>query len=56
MPVPSIILDLIQRFDDSPPNRSDDPQAIVRLIGQVITVSVETVKIVNGLPDLGLEA
>ena len=35
------------------PNRLDDPQYIVRLIGQVLTVSVETVKIVNGLPDLG---
>jgi hypothetical protein len=27
---------------------------ILRLIGQVITVSLETVKIVNTLPDLGL--
>jgi len=26
----------------------------LRLIGQVITVSLETVKIVNALPDLGL--
>jgi predicted helicase len=36
------------------PNRSDDPEYILRLIGQVITVSLETVKIVNALPDLGL--
>jgi predicted helicase len=36
------------------PNRADDPQYIVRLIGQVITVSLETVKIVRGLPLLGL--
>ena len=36
------------------PNREDDPEYILRLIGQVITVSVETVKIVNALPDLGL--
>ncbi|VXD21577.1 DNA or RNA helicase of superfamily II [Planktothrix serta PCC 8927] len=36
------------------PNRLDDEQYIVRLIGQVITVSLETVKIVNYLPDLGL--
>ena len=36
------------------PNRDDDPQYIVRLIGQVITVSLETVKIVRGLPPLGL--
>jgi len=28
------------------PNRSDDPQYIVRLIGQVITVSLETVQLV----------
>lgn len=34
------------------PNRPDDPQYIVRLIGQVITVSLETVKIVKGLPAL----
>ena len=32
------------------PNRADDPEYIVRLIGQVITVSLETTKIVNGLP------
>ena len=36
------------------PNRSDDPQYIVRLIGQVVTVSLETVRIVKGLPALGL--
>jgi predicted helicase len=36
------------------PNRDDDPEYILRLIGQVITVSLETVKIVNALPDLGL--
>ena len=34
------------------PNRADDPEYIVRLIGQVITVSLETMKIVNALPDL----
>jgi len=34
------------------PNRADDPEYIVRLIGQVITVSLETVKIVKGLPQL----
>jgi len=37
------------------PNRADDPQYIVRLIGQVITVSLETMKIVRALPDLGIE-
>jgi predicted helicase len=29
---------------------SDDPEYIVRLVGQVIRVSVETVKIVSALP------
>ena len=32
------------------PNRPDDPEYIVRLLGQVITVSLETVKVVKGLP------
>ena len=36
------------------PNRDDDPQYIVKLIGKVITVSLETVEIVEDLPDLGL--
>jgi len=31
------------------PNRPDDPQYIVRLIGQVITVSIETVGVVKSL-------
>jgi predicted helicase len=35
----------------SDPNRADDPEYIVRLVGQVVRVSVETVKIVNGLPE-----
>ena len=34
------------------PNRADDPQYIVRLIGQVVAVSLETVAIVEGLPEL----
>ena len=34
----------------SDPNRDDDPEYIVRLVGQVIRVSVETVRIVNSLP------
>jgi predicted helicase len=38
------------------PNRLDDPQYIVRLIGRVITVSLETMKIIRALPDLGIEA
>ena len=36
------------------PNREDDPQYVVRLIGQIITVSLETMKIVQALPDLGI--
>jgi hypothetical protein len=35
----------------SDPNRADDREYIVRLVGQVVFVSVETVKIVNGLPE-----
>ncbi len=34
----------------SDPNRPDDPEYIVRLVGQVIRVSLETVRIVSGLP------
>ncbi len=36
------------------PNRADDPQYILRLIGQVVTISLETVQIVKSLPPLGL--
>ena len=32
------------------PNRADDPQYIVKLIGKIITVSLETVEIVENLP------
>ena len=34
----------------SDPNRADDPEYIVRLVGQVTRVSMETVKIVKDLP------
>ena len=34
----------------SDPNREDDPQYIVRLVQQVVHVSVETVEIVDALP------
>ena len=37
------------------PNRADDPQYIVRLIEQVVTVSLETVKLVDSLPVLQTE-
>ena len=33
----------------SDPNRADDPQYIVRLVGQVVTVSAETVRLVRAL-------
>lgn len=36
----------------SDPNRVDDEDYIVRLIGQVVTVSVETMKLVRALPPL----
>jgi predicted helicase len=39
----------------SDPNRDDDPQYIVRLVGQVIRVSLETVAIVNSLPAYATE-
>ena len=34
------------------PNRTEDPEYILRLIGQIITVSLETIDIVNRLPTL----
>ena len=34
------------------PNRPDDQQYIVRLIGKVITVSLETIKVVSNLPKM----
>jgi predicted helicase len=38
----------------SDPNRADDPQYIVRLIGRVVTVSVETVRLVDALAQVRL--
>ena len=40
----------------SDPNPPDDEEALVRLLGQVVTVSVETMKLVKGLPELNLSA
>ncbi len=37
---------------NDPNQYSDDPRYIVKLIGQVVHVSVETVKIVAGLPEM----
>jgi predicted helicase len=36
------------------PNRPSDPEYIVHLIGQVVTVSLETLKIVNSLAAFGI--
>jgi predicted helicase len=38
-----------KRSGTNDPNRADDPQYIVRLIGQVVTVSLETMKLVQSL-------
>ena len=38
------------------PNRADDSEYIVRLIGQVITVSLETMKIVKALPAFEIDS
>jgi predicted helicase len=40
----------------SDPNRPDDPEYVVRLVGQVVRVSLETVRIVNALPERYAEA
>jgi predicted helicase len=38
------------------PNRPDDPEYIVRLIGQVITVSLETVQLVRQINEFSIVA
>ncbi|MFL5343134.1 MAG: type ISP restriction/modification enzyme [Gemmataceae bacterium] len=51
------VVDQYQVYEDprsgirSDPNRPDDPEYIVRLVGQVVRVSLETVRIVAGLPE-----
>jgi predicted helicase len=45
------VVDQYQVKGESDPNREDDPAYIVRLVGQVVRVSVETVQIVRSLPD-----
>lgn|GEM_PF-6170451 len=37
-------------MDLTRPSRMDDPEYIVRLVGHVVCVSLETVRIVNALP------
>ena len=36
------------------PNREDEPDYIVKLIGKVITVSLGTQKLIAGLPELAI--
>ena len=43
------VIDQYQVSTDKP---SGIPESIVRLLGQVVTVSLETVKVVKGLPPL----
>ena len=45
------VIDQYQVKGDSDPNREDDPRYIVRLVGQVVRVSVETVQILRSLPN-----
>ena len=45
------VIDQYQVKGESDPNREDDPGYIVRLVGQVVRVSVETVEIVKNLPN-----
>lgn len=40
-----------RRATRSDPNRADDPEYIIHLIGQVVRVSVETVHLVAALPE-----
>ncbi len=48
------IIDQYQVKGESDPNREDDPGYIVRLVGQVVRVSIETVRIVKSLPEFRL--
>jgi len=45
------VIDQYQVKGESDPNREDDSGYIVRLVGQVVRVSVATVQIVDALPD-----
>jgi len=45
------VIDQYQVKGESDPNREDDPGYIIRLVGQVVRVSIETVRIVKSLPD-----
>jgi predicted helicase len=45
------VIDQYQVKGESDPNREDDPGYIVRLVGQVVRVSIETARIVKALPN-----
>ena len=45
------IIDQYRVKGESDPNHEDDPGYIVRLVCQVVRVSIETVQLVNALPD-----
>ena len=45
------IIDQYRVKGESDPNHEDDPGYIVRLVCQVVRVSIETVRLVNALPD-----
>jgi len=42
--------DVVTAGNDDDPNRPSDPTYIIRLIGQIITVSLESQKIINSMP------
>ncbi len=44
------VIDQYQVKGESDPNREDDPGYIIRLVGQVIQLSVSTAQIVRGFP------
>lgn len=50
------VIDQYQRKETSNPNRADDPEYIVRLVGQVIAVSLETVSITRVLPPYAVQS
>lgn len=45
------VIDQYQIKGESDPNREDDAGYIVRLVGQVVRVSVNTAQIVDSLPN-----
>ena len=45
------VIDQYQVKGESDPNREDDSGYIIRLVGQVVRVNVETARIVTALPD-----